>query len=205
MGYSFYTFIWRYIVASKSSLNIPNVLSLLRIVLIPVLVILFYAPIPAKHLICACIFALAGVTDWLDGYLARKLDQMSKFGAFIDPVADKLIVAVALMLLVSQDPYPWLTIPALVIVCREIVVSALREWMAELGKRANVAVSTIAKYKTMMQMAAIFLLLLNDPASASFFQQTILSLGYVFLYLAAGLTLWTMIIYLKLAWKDLWY
>lgn len=189
---------------AQPSLNIPNLLSLLRIVLIPVFVLIFYLDIPGKHLFCALIFAFAALTDWLDGYLARKLNQMSKFGAFIDPVADKLIVAVALILLVAQDPYPWLAIPAIVIVGREIVVSALREWMAELGKRTSLAVVKVAKYKTMAQMVAIFLLLLVEPQSATLFQQAISLIGYIFLYIAAVLTLWSMITYLKLAWKDLW-
>lgn len=186
------------------ALNIPNLLSLFRIVLIPIFIAIFYLPIPGNHIICAIIFAVAGFTDWLDGYLARRLNQMSRFGAFIDPVADKLIVAIALILLVAQEPVYWFTIPALIIISREIVVSALREWMSELGKRTNVAVVTVAKYKTAAQMIAIFLLLLANPQSASTFQQVCMNLGYVLLYIAAILTLWSMVIYLKLAWKDLW-
>ena len=188
----------------SSSLNIPNLLSLFRIVLIPVFIAIFYLPIPGNHIICATIFAVAAFTDWLDGYLARKLNQMSRFGAFIDPVADKLIVAIALILLVAQEPVFWFTIPALIIVSREIVVSALREWMSELGKGTDLAVVKVAKYKTAAQMFAIFLLLLANPESVSTFQQVTMTLGYILLYVAAILTLWSMVIYLKLAWKYLW-
>ncbi|MFI4954574.1 MAG: CDP-diacylglycerol--glycerol-3-phosphate 3-phosphatidyltransferase [Gammaproteobacteria bacterium] len=189
---------------ANSSLNIPNLLSLFRIALIPIFVAIFYLPIPGNHLICALIFAVAAFTDWLDGYLARRLNQMSRFGAFIDPVADKLIVAIALILLVAQEPVPWFTIPALIIVGREIVVSALREWMAELGKRTNIAVIKVAKYKTAAQMVAIFLLILAHPDRINTFQQVTMMSGYVLLYIAAILTLWSMVIYLKAAWRDLW-
>jgi CDP-diacylglycerol--glycerol-3-phosphate 3-phosphatidyltransferase len=188
----------------QKSLNIPNLLSLSRIVLIPIFIVVFYLPFPGNHIICALIFAVASLTDWLDGYLARRLNQMSRFGAFIDPVADKLIVAIALILLVAQQPEPWFTIPALIIVGREIVVSALREWMAELGKRTSLAVIKVAKYKTGAQMVAIFLLLLAAPDSATPFHQIIMTLGYILLYIAALLTLWSMVIYIKFAWKDLW-
>ena len=186
------------------TLNIPNLLSLFRILLIPVFIAIFYLPIPSNHLICAIIFAIAAFTDWLDGYLARRLNQMSRFGAFIDPVADKLIVAVALMILIAQESAYWFTVPAMIIVGREIVVSALREWMAELGKRTTLAVVKVAKYKTAVQMIAIFLLILANPAQISNFQQFAMTTGYALIYIAAILTLWSMIIYLKAAWPDLW-
>ena len=146
-------------------------------------------------MICAAIFWLAGFTDWLDGYLARVLDQGTPFGAFLDPVADKLMVATALVLLVEQQDNSVFTVAAMIIIGREIVISALREWMAELGKSASVAVSFIGKAKTLAQMTAIFALLLAGPQMPSY----VLDVGYLLLYLAAALTLWSMTVYLKAA------
>ena len=140
-------------------MNVPNTLTAMRIVLVPVLVIVFYLPLAWAPQACAAIFALAAATDWADGFLARRLSQLSTFGAFLDPVADKLMVAVALVLLVQRDPTPWIAIPAGIIISREIVVSALRELMAELGQRATVAVATIGKVKTASQMTALVLML----------------------------------------------
>lgn len=184
---------------SMTILSIPNILTLLRISLIPIFMLVFYMPIESRHIASAIIFAIAALTDVLDGYLARKLKQVSPFGAFLDPVADKLIVAVALVLLVQTHASAWLAIPAAVIIGREIVVSALREWMAELGKRNRVKVSWIGKFKTVGQMLAITLLLSQPEKTFSFF--TIL--GYFLLYAAALLTLWSMINYLVAAWEDL--
>ena len=181
-----------------ASMTLPNLLSLLRILLIPLFVMFFYLPFPWMHLVCAAIFGLAGLTDWLDGYLARKLNQTTPFGAFIDPVADKLMVVVALVLLVERYDSAWFTLPAAVIVGREIVVSALREWMAELGKRASVAVSYIGKVKTTMQIIALLVLLGSLPEWI-----WLVRLGVVCLYVAAALTLWSMYAYLKAAWPDL--
>ncbi len=147
---------------------------------------------------CAAIFFVAGFTDWLDGYLARMLDQGTPFGAFLDPVADKLMVATALVLLVEQQDNSYFTIAAAVIIGREIVISALREWMAELGKRASVAVSFLGKAKTFAQMAAIFALLLAGPASPAY----VLIIGYILLFTAAALTLWSMFVYLSAAVKE---
>jgi len=178
-------------------MTIPNILTLLRIVLIPVFVAVFYLPFEWSGWAAGAIFALAAITDWFDGYLARKLNQMSPFGAFLDPVADKLIVATSLVLLVESYSTPWLTLPAMVIIGREIVISALREWMAELGKRASVAVSYVGKVKTALQMLAIFLLVVAEPWSALGWS------GVVAMYLAAGLTLWSMYEYLKAAWPEL--
>lgn len=180
--------------------NLPNLLTLFRILLIPFIVLTFYLPIPQHHLISASIFGIACFTDWLDGYLARVLKQTSPLGAFLDPVADKLIVAVALVLLVSEDGLSYLAIPAMVIISREIVVSALREWMAELGKRSSVAVSMIGKSKTAIQMLALVVLLAYQPYSSPDWLEII---GYLLLYLAAGLTLWSMVIYLRAALPDL--
>lgn len=178
-------------------MNLPNLLTLSRIVMIPVFVIVFYLPVEWSYMVSAAIFALAGLTDWLDGYLARKLNQSTPFGAFLDPVADKLMVAVALAVLIEEYSIPLLTIPATVIIGREIVISALREWMAEIGSRASVAVSYIGKIKTTAQMAAIVGLLAFPPGN--FWAYVAVAL----LYIAAGLTFWSMILYLKAAWADL--
>lgn len=179
--------------------NIPNILTLLRIVLIPVFVLLFYLPVEWARLSCALVFSIAAVTDWFDGYLARRWGQVSPFGAFLDPVADKLMVAVALLLLVQAEPTPALAIPAAVIIGREITISALREWMAELGARAEVAVSVIGKFKTAVQMFAILLLIYDAPMAGI----PVFTVGFVLLYVAATLTLWSMVLYLKAAWPSL--
>lgn len=179
-------------------MNLPNILTLARIIMIPVMVVCYYWwPADNAHFVAAFVFTLACITDWFDGYLARKLDQSTPLGAFLDPVADKLIVAVALVLLVEDFASIWLTIPATIIVGREIVISALREWMAELGKRASVAVSMVGKVKTLLQMSSIGLLL-------AFSQDTWMGiLGLYSLYGAAILTIWSMVVYLKAAWPQL--
>ena len=179
------------------SINIPNSLTLLRICLIPVLVVVFYMPFKNHLMVAAVIFAFAAVTDWVDGYLARRLDQMTTFGAFLDPVADKLMVAIALVLLVERHDTLLFTLAACVIIGREIVISALREWMAELGQRTSVAVSYIGKVKTAFQMIAITGLLAIDPARD---ETWLLAACYLVLYTAAVLTLWSMVIYLRAAW-----
>jgi CDP-diacylglycerol---glycerol-3-phosphate 3-phosphatidyltransferase len=179
--------------------TLPNLFTLLRIVLIPVLVMVFYLPGNWVRLLAASIFGLAAVTDWLDGFLARRLKQQSVFGAFLDPVADKLMVAVALVLLVEANHDLFFTIPVAVIIGREIAVSALREWMSEIGERATVAVSIIGKIKTTAQMVAILLLLYDQPVAG---YPTHL-VGMALLYVAAILTLWSMLIYLRAAWPVL--
>ena len=179
-------------------LNIPNLLTLLRVLLIPVFILLFCLPFAWSYYAASAVFALACVTDWLDGYLARRWQQSTPFGAFLDPVADKLLVAVALVLLVAEHANLWLTLPAVIIIGREIVVSALREWMAELGARAQVAVSHLGKWKTAAQMLAL-VILLGNPPGASFW----VVLGYGLLMVAAVLTLWSMVQYLLAAWPHL--
>ena len=180
-------------------ISTPNLLTALRIVLIPVLVAVFYlAPVEWRYLASAAVFMVASITDWLDGYLARRWGQQTPFGAFLDPVADKLAVAVALILLVEVHASAILAIPALVIVGREIVVSALREWMAQYSDMRGVAVSVLGKVKTVFQMIAIILLLGAGPGKSD--PQI---LGYTLLYTSAVLTLWSMYGYLKLAWPDL--
>lgn len=180
-------------------MNIPNIVTLIRIAIIPLLVIVFYLPFQSSSILAAIIFLLACLTDWLDGYLARRLNQTSRLGAFLDPVADKLIVVVALVLVVGEKGIPFLAVPAAVIIGREVAISALREWMAEVGKRASVAVSIIGKVKTAMQMAALTALLAYQPDTNSWLG----ILGCSLLYLAAVLTLWSMVMYLKAAWPDL--
>jgi CDP-diacylglycerol---glycerol-3-phosphate 3-phosphatidyltransferase len=179
------------------SLNIPNTLTILRICLIPVLVVVFYLPFKNHLLVAAGIFAVAAVTDWIDGYLARRLGQMTAFGAFLDPVADKLMVVIALVLLVERHDTVLFTVAACVIIGREIVISALREWMAELGERTSVAVSYIGKVKTAFQMVAITALLAVDAATD---ESWLVALSYIILYTAAVLTLWSMVVYLRAAW-----
>ncbi len=178
------------------AVNIPNTLTWMRIVLIPILILVYYIPFSHHHVIGAVIFAVAGITDWFDGYLARKLDQSTSFGAFLDPVADKLMVSIALVMLVEQHDHIVFTLAAMVIIGREIVISALREWMAELGQRTSVAVSYIGKVKTVVQMVAITGLLAFPPDSE---YRNLMWVSYVLLYIAAAFTLWSMYAYLKAA------
>lgn len=180
-------------------MRLPTVLTLTRIALIPVFVVAFYLPFRWANEVTTAIFALAAITDWLDGFLARRLNQTSRFGAFLDPVADKLMVAVALVLLVQANPTILFAIPAAVIVGREIAISSLREWMAVIGGRAQVAVSIIGKVKTTAQMVALLLLLYRDEI----FSLPTHQIGVVSLYIAAILTLWSMFAYLRAAWPAL--
>lgn len=180
-------------------LSTPTILTLVRIGLIPVFVLVFFLPYTWVNVVTSVIFGLAAITDWLDGYLARRLNQSSPFGAFLDPVADKLMVATALVLLVLAHPNAWMAVAAAVIIGREIAISALREWMAELGKRAQVAVSRLGKYKTTFQMIALLLLLYREPLLGV----PVYALGMVCLYIAVVLTLWSMIVYLRSAWPAI--
>jgi CDP-diacylglycerol--glycerol-3-phosphate 3-phosphatidyltransferase len=179
--------------------NLPNALTWFRILAIPLVVVTFYLPVPWARPGAGWLFALAGITDYLDGYLARRLGQTSNFGAFLDPVADKLIVSTALVLLVQADPAVSLALVAAIIIGREITVSALREWMSQIGARAHVAVSFFGKLKTTLQIIGIGLMLYQhrvgsvDPYEA----------GRWLLYAAAALTLWSMIGYLRAAWPAM--
>lgn len=184
---------------NRHLLNLPNALTLARIGAIPLVVICYSMPAPWGRPVAAALFLISSLTDWLDGYLARRLGQTSPFGRFLDPVADKLIVVAALVLLVQGHPHSYITVPAIVIVGREITVSALREWMAEIGQRAQVAVSGLGKLKTTLQMIAISLLLYER----TLFGLPIYELGVVCFYVAAALTLWSMLLYLKAAWPSL--
>ena len=180
-------------------MNIPNSLTLLRIAMIPIFVIVFYLPFAWSNVLSCIIFTIAALTDLLDGYLARKLQQISPLGAFLDPVADKLMVAVVLVLLVERDSSLLITLPAAVIIGREITVSALREWMAELGARSKVAVSVYGKIKTIAQMVALGILVFKE----SLYGIPVYALGMVLLYVAAALTLLSMYQYLTSAWPKL--
>jgi CDP-diacylglycerol--glycerol-3-phosphate 3-phosphatidyltransferase len=179
--------------------NLPNTLTWLRILMIPGVVILYYLPFWWAHPAAGIGFALAGITDTLDGYFARKLGLTSRLGAFLDPVADKLIVAAALVLIVSADSRWFVVMMAVVIIGREIAVSALREWMAEIGARGRIKVSQLAKYKTIMQITGLSMMLFHHRL----FGIAIYKLGVVLTAIAAVLTLWSMILYLRLAWPEL--
>ena len=180
-------------------MNLPNVITVTRILLIPVFIVLYMLQKDWSIFAASVLFALAAITDWLDGYLARRLDQTTPFGAFLDPVADKLIVVAALIILVAYHNNPWLTLPSLIIVGREIVISALREWMAEVNDSVAVAVSYLGKIKTTLQMIALTLLLSQPVGNDS----SALQIGYILLYLAAVMTLWSMWQYLQAAWSSL--
>ncbi|TAJ80272.1 MAG: CDP-diacylglycerol--glycerol-3-phosphate 3-phosphatidyltransferase [Gallionellaceae bacterium] len=179
-------------------LNIPNLLTWFRILMIPVFIAIFYLPdatlsLHNKHMLATLLFVAASITDWLDGYLARILNQTSAFGAFLDPVADKLMVSAALIVLVKLGYVD--AIIAFIIIGREIAISALREWMAQLGSSKSIAVSMLGKVKTTFQMIAIMLLLYHEPILGFSLDK----LGTLLIYLAALLTLWSMVYYLMLA------
>ena len=188
------------------TLTIPNMLTLFRIVLVPILVITFYLPFKGANLVAAGMFAVGAITDWLDGWIARRYNLHSAFGAFLDPVADKLMVAVALFLIVQGHPTPWMALWAGVIVGREIAVSALREWMAEIGQRATVKVAAIGKIKTIAQMFALLCLLYSVVPGVKpqpWPGDVIFHIGDWMLAAAALLTLWSGAQYLIAAWPAL--
>ncbi len=179
--------------------NLPNTLTWLRIAAIPLIVLLFYMPYHWSDPAAGLLFAAAGITDSLDGYFARRLGQTSRLGAFLDPVADKLIVAVALVLLVSRDTRALIVLTAVVIIGREITISALREWMAEIGQRRKVAVSQLGKVKTILQIVGLSMMLYRAPILG----MPIYAVGVVLIELAAAATLVSMIAYLRAAWPEL--
>jgi CDP-diacylglycerol--glycerol-3-phosphate 3-phosphatidyltransferase len=191
--------------------TVPNILTWIRIAAIPLIVVLFYAPMHWADPAAGLLFAAAGITDSLDGYLARRLNQTSRLGAFLDPVADKLVVAVALVLLLSKDLAPvfgltadrtrmLMSLTAIVIIGREIAISALREWMAELGQRGKVAVSALGKYKTILQVVGLSMMLYRWDL----FGLPTFAIGAVLTVVAAFLTLISMLSYLRAAWPELW-
>ncbi|MCF6776111.1 CDP-diacylglycerol--glycerol-3-phosphate 3-phosphatidyltransferase [Thiotrichales bacterium 19X7-9] len=180
--------------------TIPNILTVIRIILVPVFVVFFYLDFDGSQWVVALLFLFASITDWLDGFIARYFEQTTQLGAFLDPVADKLMVAAALVLIVNVYPSAWVAIPAAAIIVREIVVSALREWMAELGKRAVVQVSFIGKVKTATQMLAILILLLFHQTQTTYWWWVLL--GKILLYVAVVLTIYSMWLYLKAAYLS---
>ena len=179
--------------------TIPNLLTWFRILLIPVIIGLFYLPYGWGDMVAGILFAVAGVTDSLDGYIARRLGQVSRLGAFLDPVADKLIVATALVLIVSKSPSWYVTLTAAVIIGREIAISALREWMAEIGAGKRVAVSALGKFKTIAQITGLSMMLYHEDLLGL----PIWWIGLALTVIAAVLTLWSMSRYLTAAWPDL--
>lgn len=184
---------------SAMPLNLATILTLIRIGLIPILVWVFFSGWHLQHQVAAGIFMFAALTDWLDGYLARRYNMESAFGAFLDPVADKLMVATVLILLVQADNKAWLAVTAAIIIGREISISALREWMAEIGKSKRVRVAFIGKIKTIAQMTALTLMLYRD----AIFGIPVYRLGEISLVIAAVLTLWSAVQYLLAARKAL--
>jgi len=182
-------------------MNVPNLITSLRICMIPVIVVVLYLPFDWTHITGALIFMFVAFTDWIDGYLARKLNQTTSLGAFLDPVADKLIVVITLAVLIEKHHNPLLTIPSLIIIGREITILAFRERMAEIGKQASVAVNIIGKFKTILQMAAITLLIwAKDPSNSSAETGWIIwvsILGFTLLYAAVALTIWSLIVYVR--------
>ena len=180
-------------------ITIPTALTLFRILLLPVMVIVFYSPFNGSNVAAAIIFIAAAITDWLDGFIARRWNMGSAFGEFLDPVADKLMVGVTLFLLVQENPTPLMAITSAIIVGREISISALREWMAEIGQRGHVRVATLGKVKTTLQIVAIVVLLYqHDLEGLRLFHA-----GETLIVAAAVLTIWSAIAYVRAAWPVL--
>ncbi len=179
--------------------NLPNILTWIRIAAIPVIVYCFFSSMDFARPIAGIVFGLAAITDVLDGYAARKLGQTTRFGEFLDPVADKLMVAVALVLIVQSDPRIVIALIAMIIIGREITVSALREWMAGLGARDEVKVSVAGKVKTTLQMFGIAFMVYQREL----FGLQLYEIGYILLLAAAGMTMWSMIVYLRAAWPSM--
>jgi CDP-diacylglycerol---glycerol-3-phosphate 3-phosphatidyltransferase len=183
----------------RMRLTLPTILTLFRIGMLPVIVIVFYAPFRGANIAASAVFIAAALTDWLDGWIARRYGMSSAFGAFLDPVADKLMVATTLFLLVQDNPTVPLAIMAAIIVGREITISALREWMAEIGERARVSVAGIGKIKTIAQLVALVVLLYQKDLDGL----GLFHVGEVLLGLAAALTIWSGMIYAQAAWPVL--
>ena len=179
--------------------NLPNILTVARIVAVPLVVALFYWNHPWSNPLAAIVFIAAAITDSLDGYLARRLGLTTPLGEFLDPVADKLMVATALVLLVGHDTRPLIVVTAVVIIGREITVSALREWMAHLGARAKVAVSSLGKIKTIVQMTGLSMMMFRSDV----FGLPVYEIGVALVVIAGALTLWSMVSYLQAAWPEL--
>jgi len=180
-------------------LTLPTILTLFRIALLPVMVIVFYAPFRGANIAASAVFIAAALTDWLDGWIARRYGMTSAFGAFLDPVADKLMVAVTLFLIVQDNPTVPLAVISAIIVGREITISALREWMAEIGERTRVRVAGIGKIKTIAQLVALVALLYQKDLNGL----GLFHVGEVLLAFAAALTIWSGLVYLRFAWPAM--
>jgi len=182
------------------TLNIPTILTLFRIAAIPLIALVFYLP-PSEWMrpLACVVFSIAGLTDWLDGYLARRMNLISKFGAFLDPVADKLMVTTTLVIIVQADPRISIAMVAAIIIGREFTISALREWMAELGARNLVAVSGFGKLKTILQMVGLGMMIWTYPL----YGIPIYEIGMALLFISAGLTMYSMFVYIRAAWPAL--
>ncbi len=176
--------------------TLPTAITLFRIALIPAFIIVFYLPFGWANVVATAVFFVASVSDWVDGYLARSMQLESSFGAFLDPVADKLMVVVVIVLLVEANPSIYMTLPSVVIIAREISISALREWMAQLGSSTTVKVSYVGKIKTVSQMLALGFMIFSEPL----WGLPIFQIGLAIYYLAALLTIASMVIYLRAAW-----
>ena len=179
--------------------TLPTAITLFRIALIPLFVLVFYLPFGWANIVATIIFAVASFSDWVDGYLARTMQLESSFGAFLDPVADKLMVVVVIVLLVEANPSIYVALPSIVIVAREISISALREWMAQLGASTTVKVSFVGKTKTVAQMLALGFMIFAEPLMGL----PIFQIGLAIYYLAAILTIVSMILYLRAAWPGI--
>jgi CDP-diacylglycerol--glycerol-3-phosphate 3-phosphatidyltransferase len=180
-------------------LTLPTMVTLFRIALLPVMVVVFYSPFHGANIAASAIFIAAALSDWLDGWIARRFGMTSTFGEFLDPVADKLMVAVTLFLLVQENPTIPLAVTSAIIVGREITISALREWMAEIGARARVRVAGIGKIKTIAQLVALVVLLYQKDLDGF----GLFHVGEVLLGLAAALTIWSGVVYVRAAWPVL--
>jgi CDP-diacylglycerol--glycerol-3-phosphate 3-phosphatidyltransferase len=180
--------------------TIPNLLTLLRFMLIPAFVVSFFMPGVGWRILALILFMVAYFTDWLDGFLARKLSQVSQLGAFLDPIADKLLVAAGLIVVLTEHPTAYYAVPTVLIIGREIVISSLREWMARLGKSELVAVDNVGKVKTVFQGLSLVVFISQPSASIGIIWAFI---GYILLYIALGLTLWSMLRYFMFAWSAI--
>ena len=186
--------------------NLATNLTILRVIVVPIVCLGYLTPFTWSHNVASILFVVGAVTDWLDGYIARNFNQSSLFGAFLDPIADKLMVTSVLVVLVYQLSTLWMVWPALIIIGREIIISALREWMAEIGNRTSVAVSWVGKVKTILQLVALGFLIWYQPGGFGFSigkHSWVYYTGLLLLYISVALTLWSMIMYLKIAWPDL--
>jgi CDP-diacylglycerol--glycerol-3-phosphate 3-phosphatidyltransferase len=193
-------------VRRKMRFNLATNLTIFRMLVVPIVCLGYLTPFSWSHNIASVLFIIGAVTDWLDGYIARNFNQTSIFGAFLDPIADKLMVASVLVVLVYQLNTLWMVWPALIIISREIIISALREWMAEIGHRASIAVGWIGKVKTILQLVALGFLIWYQPEGKGFaigMHSWVYYVGAVLLYISVALTLWSMLVYLKIAWPDL--